>query len=58
MHGLYNLPSSNLKLIEYSDSDQGGDLDNQKSTFGRIYAFCAWEMPYSLGLQIKKQTII
>lgn len=21
MHGLYNLPSSNLKLIEYSDSD-------------------------------------
>lgn len=36
-YGLYYSPSSDFKLVGYSDSDWGGDIDDRKSTGGFIF---------------------
>ncbi|XP_039051364.1 secreted RxLR effector protein 161-like [Hibiscus syriacus] len=36
-HGLFYTRSENSKLIGYSDSDYGGDLDDRKSTTGYLF---------------------
>ena len=36
-HGLFYTYSKNSKLVGYSDSDDGGDLDDGKSTSGYVF---------------------
>nr|XP_017251133.1 PREDICTED: uncharacterized mitochondrial protein AtMg00810-like [Daucus carota subsp. sativus] len=53
-HGLFYTHSQNSKLVGYSDSDYGGDLDDGKSTSG--YAFHIGSAIFSWSSK-KQQTI-
>ncbi|XP_040930170.1 secreted RxLR effector protein 161-like [Gossypium hirsutum] len=53
-HGLFYTHSQSLKLVGYSDSDYGGDLDDCKSTSG--YLFYIGSMIFSWSSK-KKQTV-
>ncbi|KAL8125556.1 hypothetical protein AgCh_013007 [Apium graveolens] len=53
-HGLFYSHSQNAKLVGYSDSDYGGDLDDGKSTSG--YAFHIGSVIFSWSSK-KQQTV-
>ncbi|XP_039036454.1 secreted RxLR effector protein 161-like [Hibiscus syriacus] len=58
-HGLFYTGSENSKLVGYSDSDYGGDLDDRKSTTGYLFHIGSAAFSWSSKKQqtVKKKNV-